>query len=139
MRYTSKVGSVSYNLYLTWKATFSGDVLSENLMLMASRMLQVKKGTQHTRKQAGTKTMRVQINLTTVPNTIPKVFVAFFSFLCGSLVLFFFFFFLDLTGLSFRLFSGFNSKPSCVETPLSTFSVWNEGVNLIVWKCIPHH
>ena len=127
--YTSKVGSARYNLYFTWKATFPGDVLSENLMLMASRMLQVKKGTQHTRKQAGTNTMRLQINLTTIPNTIPKVFVAFFSFLCGSLVLFFFFFLLDLTGFSFRFCSGFNSKPSCVETPLSNLSVWNGRVD----------
>ena len=37
----------------TWKAKLPGAVLRENLMLMASRMLQVKKGSQHTRKDAG--------------------------------------------------------------------------------------
>ena len=37
----------------TWKAKLPGAVLRENLMLMASRMLQVKKGSQQTRKDAG--------------------------------------------------------------------------------------
>ena len=70
-----------------------------------------------------------------LPKTIPNVCVAFFSFLCGSFVRFFFFFFFDFTGFSFRFCSGFISTSSCVETFLSTFSVWN-GRDYLTWDYV---
>ena len=44
---------------VAWKAKFPGDVFRLYFILRASRMLHVKKGTQHTRNLTGKKYLRI--------------------------------------------------------------------------------
>ena len=118
---------------ITWKAKFPGAVLRENLMLRASRMLQVKNGTQHTRKEAGRINKQLETSLETQfiiysPKTIANVCVALRSFLWLSFLIFLFFFFFDLDIFSCLVQIDFISNPSCVETLLSTLKCWKHEV-----------
>ena len=81
---------------LTWNAKLPGAVLRENLMLRASRMLQVKNGTQHTRKEAGRINKQLETRIRTKyniypPKTSANVCVALRSFLWLSFLIFLFF------------------------------------------------
>ena len=122
---------------LTWNAKLPGAVLRENLMLRASRMLQVKNGTQHTRKEAGRINKQLETRIRTKyniypPKTIANVCIALRSFLWLSFLIFLFF---DFEIFSCLVQIDFISNPSCVETPLSTLKCCNKKL-FVLWNKI---